>query len=77
METNRTDKDILVKGLKLMAISLALMFLGPSLIYIAFNNPEKPLYYPLLIAGVIGCISAGIVAYKGLNTIMNSMFKKK
>jgi len=77
METNRTDKDLLVKGLKTMSISLVLMFLGPTFIYIAFINPEKPLYYPILIAGVIGCLCAGYFAFKGINTIMDSMFKKK
>lgn len=76
METNRTNKDTLVKGIKKMAISLGLMFLGPSLIYIAFSNQEKPLYYPLLIIGITTCISAIYFAFKGLNTIMNSMFKK-
>lgn len=77
METNRTNKDVLVKGIKKMAISLGLMFLGPSLIYIAFSNQEKPLYYPLLVLGIIVCLSAIYFAFKGLNTIMDSMFKKK
>ncbi|MDB9961528.1 DUF6095 family protein [Oceanihabitans sp.] len=77
METDRTNKDVLVKGLKTMGISLALMFLGPTLIYIAFSNPEKTLYYPLLIAGIIGGLGAIYFAFRGINTIMDSMFKKK
>ncbi|WP_417889671.1 DUF6095 family protein, partial [Xanthomarina gelatinilytica] len=35
METKRTNKHILVKGLKKMGLSLICMFLGPTLIYIA------------------------------------------
>ena len=44
METKSTDKDILVKGLKKMGISIAFMFLGPTVLYIAFSNQEKILY---------------------------------
>ncbi|MDO6597142.1 DUF6095 family protein [Oceanihabitans sp. 2_MG-2023] len=77
METNKTDKDILVKGIKTMGITLICMFLGPSLLYVAFTNEDKPLYIPLIILGIIICASAIFFAFKGLNTIMNSMFKKK
>lgn len=76
METKRTNKDILVKGLKKMGISLCLMFLGPIVIYVAFSNPEKPLYIPLLILGILICSGALFFAFKGLNTILDSMFKK-
>jgi len=76
METKRTNKDVLVNGLKKMGISLLLMFLGPTLIYIAFSNQEKPLYIPLLIIGITTSASAVYFAFKGINTIMDSMFKK-
>lgn len=76
MKENRTDKNLLVKGLQKMGISLVLMFLGPTIIYLALNNKEKSLYIPLLILGFLGCIAAIYFAIKGLNTIMNSLFKK-
>ncbi len=76
MKENRTDKDLLVKGLQKMGISLVLMFIGPTLIHIAFTNKEKPLYIPLLILGVLGCMTAIYFAFKGLNTIMDSIFNK-
>jgi hypothetical protein len=75
MEENKTDKVVLVKGLKKMGLSLIFMFLGPSLLHIAFSNKEKPLYIPLLILGVIICGLAIFFAFKGIQTIMNSMFK--
>ncbi|WP_460219242.1 DUF6095 family protein [Psychroserpens sp. MEBiC05023] len=75
METKRTNKEILVKGIKTMGISLALMFLGPTLIYIAFSNSEKPLYIPILIVAILLCLLAVYFAFKGLKTIMDSMFK--
>ena len=77
METERTDKKILVDGLKKMGISLAFMFLGPTLLHIAFTNTEKTLYIPILILGVIVCGLAIFFAFKGLITIVDSMFKKK
>lgn len=76
MEENKTDKDLLFKGLQKMGICLVLMFLGPTFIHIAFSNREKPLYIPILILGILLCITAIYFAFKGLNTIMDSMFKK-
>jgi hypothetical protein len=75
-ETKRTNKDLLVKGIKTMGISLVLMFLGPTLFYVALSNSEKPLYIPILIVSSIFCILAIYFAFKGLKTIMDSMFKK-
>ncbi len=74
MEENKTDKELLLKGLKKMGLSLIFMFLGPILLHIAFSNKEKPLYIPLLILGVIICGTAMFLAFKGIQTIMNSMF---
>jgi len=77
METDKTDKDILVKGLKILGIALACLFTGPILVHIALINKDKPLYIPLLLLGCLICITAIIAIFKGLNTIMDSMFKKK
>jgi len=77
METKRTDKDILAKGLKKMGISLVLMFAGPTLFYIVTTNKEKAFYIPLLIISFILCAAAVYFAFKGLQTIMDSLFGKK
>ena len=76
METDRTDKDILTKGIRLMAICLLLMFAGPFMLHVAFSNQDKPLYIPILILAIILCALAIYFLYKGINTILNSMFKK-
>ena len=76
MEENRTDKNLLFKGMKTMGISLVLMFVGPTIIYLTLSNKEKPLYIPLLIIGIIGCGFAIYFAFKGINIILDSMFKK-
>jgi len=77
METKRTNKELLAKGLKKMAVSLVMMFAGPTLFYIATTNKEKPLYIPILIISLLICAGAIFFAFKGLQTIMTSMFAKK
>lgn len=74
METKHTNKEILIKGIKKMGISLICMFLGPTLIYIAFSNQEKPLFIPILIFGILICFIAVFIAFKGIKSIMDSMF---
>ncbi|MGB3607742.1 MAG: DUF6095 family protein [Psychroserpens sp.] len=75
METKKTNKDVLVKGIKTMGVTVILMFLGPTLFYIGVTNSEKPLYIPLLIAAIVACILAIYFGFKGLKTIMDSIFK--
>ncbi|WP_431109550.1 DUF6095 family protein [Winogradskyella poriferorum] len=75
-EQNRTDKNILKKGIKRLAICLVLMFLGPTLLHLTLSNDDKPLYIPLFIISILLCISAILMLFIALNTIMDSMFKK-
>jgi len=74
---NKTDKELLMKGLKRMGVSLVFMFLGPTLIHIAFSNKEKPLYIPILVIAIIICTLAIYFAFNGIKIILDSMFKKK
>ena len=73
--TKRTDKEVLTKGVKIMGMTLLFMFLGPFLVYTAFSNEEKPLYIPILIVGLLICGGAIYFGFKGIKTIMDSMFK--
>lgn len=73
----RTDKDILVKGLKLLAYTVLLMFSAPIVIWQAFKNEEHPFYWPVLIVGIILAITAVGMGFKGIATIMESLFGKK
>ena len=76
-ETKHTDKEVLTQGLKKMGISLVLMFAGPTLFFIVNINKEKDFYIPLLIVSFILCGLAIFFAFKGIQTIINSMFGKK
>ncbi|PKG50481.1 MULTISPECIES: DUF6095 family protein [Olleya] len=75
METKSTDKDILVKGVKQMGIAMLLMFVGPTLLYLVLSNKERDFYIPLLIIAILICVLAVFMAFKGINTILDSLFK--
>lgn len=77
METKRTNKELLGKGVQRMAIALIFMFISPVIIHSAFKNQDHPLYIPVLILGLIGAAFAIYMAFRGIRTIMNAMFDKK
>lgn len=76
-ENNKTDKKELFKGIKTMAFALLSLFMGPILLSFAFSKPDDKLYFPLLILGCAISAMAIIMLFKGIRTIMGSMFKKK
>jgi hypothetical protein len=76
METPRTNRNLLINGLKMMGITLFLAFLGPFILHAGFSSPDKPLYIPLIIAGILICGAAIYFGFKGIRTIMDSLFKK-
>lgn len=76
METKRTDKEVLKRGIQKMSIAVLMMFIGPTLFYIATTNKDKPLYIPLLIISIVICIVAVFMAFWGLQKVMKSMFDK-
>jgi len=72
-----TDKQLLVKGVRYLAFALPLMFLGPSVIHSSFKNQEHPLYIPILGLGIIFCMLSVFLMFKGIQTIMKSLFDGK
>lgn len=69
-----TDKDILSKGIKFIAWALPCYFIGPSVIYNAFINKDNSWHYLVLGIGVVISFLAIFLTFKGLKTILNSMF---
>lgn len=74
MSQKHTNKEVLVKGLKFLAGALPLAFLGPSILFSAFHNQEHPWYIPVLILGILACGSSIFLMFKGINTIVKSLF---
>ena len=75
MSQKRTNKTVLVKGLKILLGTVFLMFTGPTLTHIALSNQSKPLFIPLLIIGIMCCLLAIYFMFKGIMTIVDSLFK--
>ncbi|CAM3552033.1 hypothetical protein FSS13T_07690 [Flavobacterium saliperosum S13] len=70
-----TNKTLLVKGVRYLAYALPLMFIGPSVIHSSFKNQEHPFYIPILGIGIIFCLGSGFLMYKGIQTMMKSLFE--
>jgi uncharacterized membrane protein len=69
-----TNKSILAKGIKYLAAALPLLFVGPVVITSAFKNEKHPLYVYVLVLGIIIGFTAMFLIYKGINTILKSLF---
>ncbi|HEX8268982.1 MAG TPA: DUF6095 family protein [Flavobacterium sp.] len=69
-----TDKQILNKGISYFAYALPLLFIGPSIIHSAFKNQHTNWHYVVLAVGIAMCIGAVYLMFKGLRTIIKSMF---
>lgn len=75
----RTNKEMMLNGIKKLAITILLMFLAPIVIWQAFKNEEHPFYWPVLIIGLILAFFAIFMGFRGIQTIVNALFggKKK
>ena len=69
-----TNKEKLTKGVKYLASSLPLMFIGPSVIYNAFMNQHTNWHYLVLGIGITICITSVFLAFKGIKTMTDAMF---
>jgi len=74
MGKDHTDFDILKKGLKYLAFALPLLFLAPYLLTLSFLNKETFIFFLFLILGIVAGAGAIFLCFKGINTIMKSIF---
>ena len=73
----RTNKALLIKGIKLLAYTVLLMFTAPAVIYQAFRNEGHPMYWPVLIVGLLLAIGAISLGFYSIKTIMDAIFNKE
>ncbi len=73
----RTNKELLLKGLKYLAYTVALMFTAPVVLYQAFKNQEHPFYIAVLILGIILAVAAIGMGFYSIKTVVDSLFGKK
>ena len=70
----KTNREILNKGIIYLSWALPMFFIGPSVIYNAFQNKQNGWHYLVLAVGIVICFFAIFFVFKGLNTIMKSIF---
>ncbi len=70
-----TDKRILMKGITRLGWALPMFFMGPVIIHSSFKNEGHPLFIPVLGVGIIFCITAMLLMFLGIKTIMKSLFE--
>jgi hypothetical protein len=73
----RTNKELLLKGVKYLAYTTALLFTAPVVLFQAFKNPQHPWYIPVLILGGILAISAIAMGFFSIKTLIDALFGKK
>ena len=70
------NKEVLNKGLQYLAGSLPTLFIGVFILNRSVKNQKHPLFIYVLILAVLSCAYAVYLMFKGINTIMKSMFEK-
>ena len=71
------NKILLQKGLKLMSYFLLLSFMGTFVVHQAFQNKSHPLYYLVLVIGLLLLGFAFYFGFKGIRTLVNALLGEK
>ncbi len=74
MSQKHTDTKLLLKGVKYLAFTLPLLFLCPYILTLSFLNKENFSFYIFLVVGIIIGVFAIFLFYKGIKTILDSIF---
>lgn len=73
----KTDRDLLIKGVKRLFYTLALMFSGPVVLYQAFKNQDHPWYIPVLVIGSLLALAAVGMGFYSIKTLIDALFGGK
>lgn len=73
----KTDKALLVKGIKYLGFTIALMFTAPVILSQAFKNQDHPFYWPVLIIGGLLALAAIGGGFYSIKVIMDALFGKR
>lgn len=70
----KTNKELIIKGIKYLAYTLVLMFTAPIVLYQAFKNTEHSFYLPVLVVGFILAIAAIAMGFYSIKVLMEGIF---
>lgn len=73
----KTNKTLLLRGMKYLGITVALMFAAPFIVHQAFKNQGHPFYLPVLVVGIIFAVAAMVLGFYSIKTVVDAIFGKK
>ena len=71
------NKALLQKGLQRMSVFILCCFIGPFVVHQAFQNEGHPLYYPVLILGLILLALAFFYGFLGIKTLVAGLLGER
>lgn len=69
-----TNKDVLLKGIKIMSGTLFLLVTAPIIINSSFKNQDHTFFVPVLGLGIILFLGAIYFGFKGIKTLIRALF---
>jgi hypothetical protein len=69
-----TNKEKLLKGVKLMGGTLILLITAPIVLNSSFKNQDHPMFIPVLGIGIVLLVAAIYFGFKGIRTLMRALF---
>ncbi len=69
-----TNKEKLLKGIKLMGGTLLLLITAPIVLNSSFKNQDHPMFIPVLGIGIVLLVAAIYFGFKGIRTLMRALF---
>lgn len=76
MQQHHTDRKLLHKGVRYLFFALPLFFIGPIILHSSLKNQNHPLFAFVFGLACFICLSSMFLLYKGLQTIIKSLFSK-
>lgn len=75
MARGHTDKQLLLNGIKYLAITIPLLILTSYLFTLSFLNTENFMFYAALPLAIIGMAATIWLGFKGIRTIIRAVFE--
>ena len=69
-----TDKEKLLKGIKLMGATLVLLVTAPLILNSSFKNQDHVYFIPVLVIGIFLLVAAIYFGFRGIKTLMRALF---
>lgn len=69
-----TNKEKLLKGIKLMGGTLIMLVTAPIILNSSFKNQDHPMFIPIFGIGLIIFIAAIYFGFRGIKMLMKALF---